>query len=309
MALSQSPPSVSNEDVTALRVVVGVSGTRELLLATAGDRVARLAVTDGELFTIAPVMLRMGLEATRSPRRFVSRPDRGKGGFSNRFASRHPQRHPEARWLLYVARRRELAEHARRAEAGESVDGFGQLLKYPTCCTEWYQRTWPIAEAHHQGDLFPLAHKSSAPLIAGHALLNFGANYFGGGWASFFACSLTCRDALAVIDHDRKVIQEIAPSIAHEADLLARLPVVYTEYRGIAQLTNSTVDSAGGVIMFDPDTVTVTEKPPLRPLWRKLLTADAVRPIGISGFELFRGHRLIHRERTMDAFVRWFDWI
>lgn len=290
-----------------LCATLGASAAREVLLAAVTTRVARTAMTDGELRATAPILLRMGLSGTRSPKRFVSRPDRGKGGFSNRFATRHPQRHPEARWLVYLARDRRAAAAAQHAEDQQTSSEFAATLRYPECCTTFYRLRWSRAERCHQGDLFPFSDAATPPGVAGHALLNFGANYFGGGWTSFFPCSLTCPNAIQLLRSDRRHVRSIDPRLAEEADEQASRPIVYTEYRGIAQLGTWSVSGDDAVIQYDPASVTLTVAPSAGPLWRALSMADGIRPAGRRGVDLMRGRTLVHRHRAPDVFVRWFS--
>ena len=307
--MTRSPfrESALSEPSTRLRDLIGGVAAREVILAAAGVKVARIALTDLELGKVASILVGLGLEATRSPRKYVSRPDRGKGGFSNRFASRHPQGHPEARWLLYIARSREEAESARRGEEGGSSDLFGDLLGYPPCCVAWYAISWPLAEQRHQGDLFPLAHQATPVGVAGHALLNFGANYFGGGWTSFFPCSLTCTAAIAYLRREREEVCRRAPSLVDQADEESALPLVYAEYRGVAQLRGTEVDKRAHVLRYDPGRLTITLPAPRGSLWRSMLNGDTLRPIGVFGLDVLRGARVLHRERRGDAFLRWFS--
>ena len=285
---------------------LGAATAREVLLAAVSDRVARTVMTDGELSAVAPALLELGLCAARSHKRFVSRPDRGKGGFSNRFATRHPQQHLEARWLLYIARDRQRADAAHRAEDGASSSDLGENLRYPACCVKWYGAAWPSAEQNHQGDLFPLSHESSVPLVACHPLLNFSANYFGGGWTSFFPCSLNCDAAARSLAQDRDLLYAVSPRLAAEADRHARCPVIYTEFRGIAQIARWEMDNSNHLLAYDPDHVAISLSSPRGRLWSAVLRADRIRPTGLFGFELLRGARRLHRDRSSDAFVRWF---
>jgi hypothetical protein len=264
-------------------------------------------MTDEELRATAASLLRMGLCAARSPKRFVSRPDRGKGGFSNRFATRHPQRHPEARWLVYLARNRRAAVAAQHAEDRDSSDEFASTLRYPECCMAFYRRQWSLAERCHQGDLFPFSNEATTTRIPGHLLLNFGANYFGGGWTSFFPCSLTCSSAVQLLREDRLRVRSIDPDLANEADIQASRPIVYTEFRGIAQLGVWNLAQDSSIIRYDPRSVTLTVSPLSSPLWRALSIADGIRQMGRRGFDLLRGSAVVHRHRAPDAFVRHFS--
>jgi hypothetical protein len=286
--------------------ILGGAAAREIILAATGTKIARIAVTDGELNRVAPHLLALGLLAARSERKYVSRPDRGKGGFSNRFATRHPQRHPEARWLLYVASDREQAQAALDADGEGGDHDLGGLLRYPACCIAWYERVWRRAERHHQGDLFPLAHAATPVSTGSHRLLNFGANYFGGGWTSFFPCSLRCDAAIAQLTEERTLVRAVAPELAAQADELSLCPIVYTEFRGVAQLRKTAVDVRGETMHFEPTAVTLTLPAPRGSLWRSLLQGDSLRPTGRSGLEILRKGRTLHRERRSDAFIRWF---
>lgn len=295
--------------VGPLQASVGCGGAREIILTSLVGRVSRLIVTEPEAEAVENSVALLGLHLVRSAEKYVTVADEGKGGYSNTFAEEHPQDHPEARRILYVGMSVESATAAMLSEEDSDDNSLGEDLRYPTCCVNWYAAAWPVARQEHQGDLFPLSQGRSVPHEAGDALLNFGANYFGAGWTSFFPCSLTCSSASYSLAREREMIESVAPGLAGQLDSHALRAIAYTERRGIAQLEDSNWDPGTQRLRYDPAGLTITLDDPDSQAWTAaLVRGDGLRQLGTYGFEVMRGGAVLHRETSAGAFVRWFEW-
>ena len=297
-----------DRSIEEIRRRFGVGVARELVLTMLDGRVSRIGIAEAMLDQLEPMLTERELFHRRSSSSHAPRRDRGKGGFCNRFADEKEAISVEPHWLLYVSQTPEALRRAQEAEESDDSRGLGNELRYPICCISLYGKVWEHAARYHQGDLFPIAHVATPPGVSGHMLLNFSANYFGGGWTSFFPCSLTCSNAIASLTSERNLVAAAAPKLAAAADAEARCAVVYTEYRGVTQIRLYRADEARGVLTYDSSTLTVTLERPRNAIFRALVEGDTIVPTGLFGFDIERSGKTLLRERSSDAFVRWFKY-
>jgi hypothetical protein len=290
----------------AVKARLGRATAREIVLTLADGRVSRFGIGRTELAAYEKFFGGLGLSCAHSTSLHVPKRDVGKGGYCNRFVDSFAVDHPDAHWLFYVGPTNESVAASKASEEADDDNGLGRNLRYPRCCIDWYTDAWQHALRRHQGDLFPLTHASSPVSTAGHALLNFSANYFGGGWTSFFPCSLRCPEAIASLENDRRRIRTLVPDLAQEMDLAAGCPIVYTEFHGLAQLGAWKLDPERLAIQYNPKSIVLTLRKPRSILFKALLNADTIVVTGHFGFDVECAGVRIHREVGRSSFVRWF---
>lgn len=295
------------EATSRVEAALGRAAARELCLTLLDGRVSRIGVARYELDRIERLFRDLDLFVARSPEFHVPKRDIGKGGYCNRFAERFDADHPQAHALLYVGQDVDLVRRSRDAEADEDDAALGSSLRYPPCCVAWYEAAWLIALERHQGDLFPLSHAATPAYQSGRSLLNFSANYFSGGWLSFFPCSLACSAAHDSVARERALVAGYAPALAAYLDEETACAVVYTEFKGIAQVRSFEVDASRAALQYDRTALTLTLRRPTSRLARALLQGDTLVSTGTFGFDVEQRGRTIHSESGARAFVRWFD--
>lgn len=297
--------AVLGEVVGVLADLHGAAVAREICLTSVDARVSRIAIPEEQLGSFQQLVQDLGLHVALSDERHVPKPDIGKGGYSNQCYASFDDDHPYIHRLLYVAAAASEADLARRSEAAEDAAVLGAALRYPSCCTAFYESNAALAAEAHQGDLFPLAAGPRGDFAAHSFLLNFAANYFDGGWCSFFPCHLDCDAALARLKRERHLVRQAAPLLAARLDEASSGSIIYTEYDGVAWIKRATLE--GRDIVYPESELVVTLAPPLTGLFQALLEGDRIRSIPGHGFSIYAGGSLLWEERRRGSYARLFS--
>jgi hypothetical protein len=289
-----------------LQKYLGLGVAREVALTFLNNRVSRLSIKKSEIEIIESLFRKYNFNTACSYTLHVPLRDRGKGGYCNRFADQFDNDHPDAHYLLYIGRDEKEVQMSLVAEELGNDTQLGSNLGYPECCIDWYNSVWPIALKYHQGDLFPLSNKNTPPFVDCNYLLNFSANYFGGSWSSFFPCSLICSKASNINQKNRELINDFDKKLAQKIDELSKCAVVYTEYNGIFQIKKSKINYKTMKLVYDSQKMIITLSRPSSRIALALMNGDTLVPTGVTGFDIESNGKTIYREKSKQAFVRWF---
>jgi hypothetical protein len=288
----------------SLADMFGASAAREVCLSATDGRVSRIALPNAQITIFQQIAHSLGLNAWQSKIQQVPKADIGKGGFANQNYATFDADHPWLHTLVYVANKLSDAQAAATNESQGDTTLVAASLRYPACCTRFYEEHCEQAASHHQGDLFPLSVHKSSYGISAPATLNFASNYFGGSWCSFFPCSLDCVPAQNLIHHERQQVRRYAPRLASQIDAHARGAIVYTEYNGVAWIPQAHQDRL--CIRYAPESIHVTLDSNLSAPFRALSAGDGVHPLSNGGFRVLAGTTIVWEETSRGSYARLF---
>jgi hypothetical protein len=236
---------------TTLAGQVGMISTREIIAVWAGLKSARIGGSESTVRLIEDAARQLGLASTRSTLKYKGKRDIGKGGWSNKFAGSYSVESKHGDWLLYIAPSDDIAMRAREAEEEDREFDFGGELGIPDCCARFYVQNQEKAMAK-QNDYVPFVLRNTQEDAPYDPLLNYVAQYFGFALISFFPCSFNCEHAKSVAQRSYEAVANVAPALAAETMHFQRMPILYTEYRGLYAFGGAHYDGATGRLAYDP---------------------------------------------------------
>lgn len=249
----------------------------ELRLLVYGARPAVLIHgAESRLVSLLRWAERSNLCALLSGSEWSSRPDTGKGGYTNRTG---PMRRARAgsgasRMLVVSAdENRALLAWACLAFGWDAL--LGRMLGYPDCCVDAFASRWPEAAEHHQGDLVvPSLRASGAAPFDWRA--NNLARYLGWELIQHFPCRYDCEATLELGRIHQRVLAAHEPQYAAELEQVLSWPVLYTEKNGVALLPGARVEAHGCGVWLHCDGRPVPITDPTGELARALATPTRV---------------------------------
>lgn len=266
---------------------VGMIPTREIVAVWAGLKTSRIGGTETTIRLVEEAARPLGLATVRSTRKYLGRRDIGKGGWSNKFGGSFPVDSPCGDWLLYIAKSADQAQAAREAEEDGREFDFGGELGIPACCARFYVENQDRAMAK-QNDYVPLVLRNTASEAPYDPLLNYVAQYFGYSLISFFPCSFCCPHAKAIAQRSLDVLIEVSPALANDTLRFQRMPVLYTEYRGLYAFEGARFDAATGLLSYCREKIHGT-LPTSSSVFRKLLQGDHLELLGKDHVRILSG--------------------
>jgi hypothetical protein len=267
---------------------VGPLATREVLLAAAGLKTARLGLNDRRAGWLEQVLAAQGVASCRSTGRFTTHRDIGKGGWSNRFDRELPASNARGDWLVYVATSERVAVAARDAEAEQREGDFGATLGIPQCCAEFYLAHREIA-LRKQNDYVPLVLDNTRAPFPYNYWNNYVAQYFGYALISFFPCSFLCQRAAAIAQRTYEFLREICRHFADRFVYMQRQSILYTEYRGLFLFEGARY--LKGFLDYDPARIHTTLR--RAALMKPLLSGKRLRINAIHDIDILSGNAVL----------------
>lgn len=287
MSMYKSPAEV----FSTLATQVGMIPTREMIAVWAGLKSIRIGGPEAMIRTLEEATHQLGLASVRSTRKYKGKRDIGKGGWSNKFGGSYPLESPHGDWLLYVAKAPETAVKAREAEEEDREFDFGGELGIPACCARFYVENQDRAMAK-QNDYVPLVLRNTKGRAPYDPLLNYVAQYFGFSLISFFPCSFTCQHAKQVAQRSYEAVAAIAPTLAKETLRFQRMPILYTEYRGLYAFENAQFDPDTRLLSYDRTRIHGT-LPTTSAVFRQLLGGNRLHILDQDHVRILKGHDLV----------------
>lgn len=232
---------------------------KEVLLAAAGVKVARVSVSDGELPFLRTLAERYGFCLTSSRERYLPLRDLGKGNYCNAFERLATSDEPGGLRSVYIANDESLAATANLLEEAGHDDLFGTLLGIPHCCRSGYERFQAEARTK-QFDLIPFVLENTPDGVVCDAWINYPAIYFGRTLISFFPCSFRCAAAHTIATTTYRMLADCDGAWARSFLELQSSNILYTEYQGVhlfrEPLENGSIRyGPGGVLSTEPTEV------------------------------------------------------
>lgn len=271
MSMHKSPAEV----FSSLAIKVGMIPTREMIAVWAGLKSIRIGGPESMIQTLEEAARQLGLASVRSTRKYRGKRDIGKGGWSNKFGGSYPLESPHGDRLLYVAQSAETALTAREAEEEDREFDFGGELGIPPCCARFYVENQDRAMAK-QNDYVPLVLRNTKGMAPYDPLLNYVAQYFGYSLISFFPCSFNCQHAKQVAQRSYEALAAVAPALAEETLRFQRMPILYTEYRGLYAFENAHFDPESRMLTYDRQRIHGT-LPTTSSIFRQLLGGNRLQ--------------------------------
>lgn len=272
------------------------TSVKELLLAAAGVKVARLSVSDVELQFLSCLADKFGLFLVASDERYLPRRDVGKGNYCNAFERQTGPDETRGLRNVYIATDKSLVEDAKLLEKVVDDELFGALLGIPYCCRKAYQRFLPIASTK-QFDLVPLVLDNTPGPPSYDSWLNYPSVYFGRSLLSFFPCSFRCTAATTVAKSTYHMLAECDEAWATSFLELQRSNILYTEYQGVHLFRQPLVD---GWIRYGPNDIISTEPTELAAFIRR---GDRLEVCGKRLAHIYSGAERISTLRGKDTGV------
>jgi len=126
--------------------------------------------------------------------------------------------------LMYVSMEQNLIDKAKRYDLFDE-DKFGELMGYPKCCIDYYNRIMnnkPIHETY--------MYVKSGKKLNWHNnyLLRFNSNYY---LHAYFVCSFDCKESIKNAKGVLKGIKEFDPVFAQKIEHHLKLPILFDDSR------------------------------------------------------------------------------
>ncbi len=167
----------------------------------------------------------------------------------------------------------------------------GELLGYPKCCSEAFQKNWangvldPCFEAAINTN-YSVRYQNKV-LVEGDGLTNVMLRYFGVKVIPFFPCSYTCEEALKVADVWFDLMKSMDSDVAAVALDLLNQPLTWSLYKQIIYI--STTRFKGIVngyecadrkdIIWNAENKETKELPFLKPIEVELQGESSIQPL------------------------------
>lgn len=189
---------------------------RELIEALLGIRSARVQVSDRGLNALDGLARRYGFGASVGDRKILCTPNPARGLWSDSIAESVALTDHRGDFVVYLSRAQKDADRAREADFMGNNDALDHALGIPICCRRAFGRR---AEAQPDRDPLSQLLEASDPLATVPIGMNVVAQHFGGGFLSYYPCSLQCprsarlaRDRFALLS---LVDEHFALRLAH----------------------------------------------------------------------------------------------
>lgn len=242
--------------IPQLLSLLSTQGTREVIMAAHGRKVARLCVAEHLVHKIVELLDQAGLWVDLHDMKQIFQADSGKGGWISGYGIEVPvDSHLNGYVLLYAANDPAKVREARRAEHSNQARRFGELLGYPTCCINFYTKHLEQAEAAQGDFILPLleesvkTHPETFPVLL--PWLNIAAQYFNASLLSFYPCSFFCAAATQISRDTLALMKQYDEPWAEQVLDICRTPIVYTEYEGIYLLKGARKE--GNMLYYPPE--------------------------------------------------------
>lgn len=242
--------------IPQLLSLLGTQGTREVIMAAHGQKVARLCVAEHLVHKIVELLEQAGLWVGLHNMKQIFQGDSGKGGWISGYGIEVPvDSHLNGYVHLYAANDPAKVREARRAEHSRQARKFGELLGYPACCIDFYTKYLDQAETAQGDFILPLLAESikASPKTFPVLLpwLNVAAQYFDASLLSFYPCSFSCPAATQISRDTLALMKQYDEPWAEQVLGICRTPIVYTEYEGIYLLKGARKE--GNMVYYPPE--------------------------------------------------------
>jgi hypothetical protein len=133
---------------------------------------------------------------------------------------------------IYISKDKELCEKARQYDAEENNIKLGELLGFPKCCTEFFDKNHNFGNPDIIRDItqntdFEYENEATPFYI------NYVARYFGYSIISHFPCSWKCQASISLAKKYLECISEYFPEQGKEFVGMLKKPVLYSDEKVI----------------------------------------------------------------------------
>lgn len=225
---------MTKESITFKQLIeiAGLLQCREILSASAGMKVARIAVKSKQLSQTLSCLEQLNLQYHVIPDLVFVKRDIGKGGWSNKYDERPNLPQSKGDLAVYIATDRKRLILAVNSDIHGDEGEFGINLGIPSCCVDFYLTHQEIAYKK-QNDFVPLMAANTKNLHSFNFWNNYVSQYFGYSFLSFFPCNFDCKHAARMAQNTYELMHRVLPDEAEATLHFQKQPILYTEYRGV----------------------------------------------------------------------------
>jgi len=213
-------------------IPIGYASIREIIQVIHEKKIARLSLNDAELFAASKIFDSLGLPYFLSDRKYLSKEDTGKGGFSNSFYGTVGLNVPVGSFLVYIGWNKEQVAEARFAETSGDNSLLGKYLGYPKCCIHAFTRAQPESAVAQNDFTLPILKKNNRELSYDPFSIHL-PMYFGYGLFSHFPCSTNCSSTSSMSHQTLKTLSQVDNTLAGNFSRYQSASYLYTEFDGI----------------------------------------------------------------------------
>jgi len=134
-------------------------------------------------------------------------------------------------YFFYISKSKEKTEEARLLEDKNEHKNLGILLGYPECCSEFFERNFPI-ESKKQND-YTLASLKNSDGFQFPFYTNIASRHFDVSLLSHFPCSFNCNDSIELAKKYLELIRKYDKKLADIIEGMSKGAVLYTETKGV----------------------------------------------------------------------------
>ncbi len=212
-----------------------------LFVIEGNKRTARIIVGEAYVGKIREFCQKCGLESAESDKKVLIEQQSGKS-YSNKGLL--VDKEDDGNSIFYLSKDRKDAEQAKRYDEKNEHIKLGELLGYPKCCCEFFNRYFFI-ESQKNNDYFLRTAENSENF---NHLLNNALTCFDISLISHFPCSFSCKESIKSAEKNLDTVRKYSGSMADFIEGILKKPLVYTEEQGVHVLTDAMVD--GNIVEY-----------------------------------------------------------
>ena len=212
---------------TCKKLNLGLRSTLELLYLTQGVKpLVRLKLKNKQLDYIKLFCKNRSLSYNMSDYKVIENVDNSKAGFSNQL-THIPLSSDNGDFLIFISKDPAIKNIS---FSNISDDKLGQLLGYPECCINFFNRNKSLARKYNM-DYVPLILKNEQ--MQAPYLINNIIRYFGYSLISHFPCTYHCENSIKIARKNLEILGKCVPDIAVMLKKKLKSLVIFTEKHGI----------------------------------------------------------------------------
>lgn len=202
-----------------------------LYLLNGIKKAVRLDANEDELIKIKDFCSKTSLFLEISDFKVIKIADYGKGNYAN-IVKRVPINNTNpGLYHLYISKDKNKSKFLKLMESKNDDKAVGELLGYPKCCIEFFEKNKEKQEKIQNDYILPALNNSEGfefPFYTNHAM-----RYFDATLLSHFPHDFNCRESISMAKKNLETIKKYSLELAKKFENELKSAVLYTESNGI----------------------------------------------------------------------------
>ena len=191
---------------------------------------ARLIVEEEKANATIKFLEQNGLKTAKSNFKIQTFTDENKH-YSNKGIKIPENSQIKGQFFVYISKKKELAEKAKSAEQDNNHKELGNLLGYPDCCIEFFEKNF--SEASTDLTLKTLENSSDFKFPF---YTNIGARNMDLELINHFPCNFNCKSSIEIAKKNLEIIRKHSEEFSRIFEGMLKAAILYTKDKGIFML-------------------------------------------------------------------------